>query len=169
MTEFYKANARKAVLKRKDNTIKAMHYRRKRKLVDLLNDYAAAKGALREVDKQTIIAMEIATTTLASFCRHGDRNNLEPSMILHYIRKVGTPLDVQSKDITEQYGIEITEDDLYEFMLEHPCGRTGFYKFQELAIVKEAIKEITGFNVTADFISYLKNKLEPRGNTPTPF
>lgn len=157
--EFYKDNARRAVQKRKDNIFKGLHYRHRRKLIDLLNDYQAAKQSLNEFDKDTIIAQELKRTTMQSFCSNGDRNCLTPSIILHYIRKTGRPLDTQAMDLTEQYGVPFTEQDFISFMISHETGIGSFHKFQEIATVKDCIKNIAKFNATPDFIKYLKLKL----------
>lgn len=158
-TETYKSNALKAVKTRKDNILRGLHYKRRRRLVALLDELKQATRALNEVDKETILAQEIRRTTMKSFCRHGDRNCLTPAIILHYIRKDGIPLDSQAMDLTEQYGIEITEQDFYEFILAHECGRTTFYKYQEIATIKGAIKDLTLFNPTPKFIKYLQSHL----------
>ncbi len=129
--------------------------------MELIDQFYQAKSDLNEYDKDTIIASEIAHTTMKSFCYHGDRNQLSQGMILHYIRKNGTPLDVQAKDISEQYGVEITEEDLIDFILIHPHGRGNFYKFQEMQTIKEAIKKITTFNTTIELVKKIKVQLYP--------
>lgn len=159
MAEFYKVNARKAVKKRMENRLKRLHFRKREKLKELLIDYSVALKSLNDYDRDTIIAQEIRRTTLKSYCLHGDRNWLSPTVILHYIRKDGVPLDVQAQTITEQYGIPVTEQDLIDFINSHQSGTGSFYKFQEVETIKEEIKSITGFNSTPDFIKYLKVNL----------
>ena len=167
--EFYKSNARKAVLKRKDNRLKRIHHKTKGKLIRLLNDYRAAKQSLNDYDRETILCQEIMVTTTDSFVRHGDKNCLTPSITRYYISKHGAPLDVQAMDLTEQYGIEFTEEDFFQFMISYPGGRKSHPKYQELETVKDCIKQITKFNATPDFIKYLKNKLEPKSVSSAPF
>lgn len=166
---FYKTNAKAALLTRKHNVFDSLHYKRKRKLYSLLIDYKAAIDSLNEFDLDTILANEILPTTIKSFCRHGDINNLSRSILLQYIRNRGTPLDVQAMDLTEQFGIQISEEDIYQFMIAHPRGRKTFYKFQELETVKQLIKDLMKFNATPDLISFLKNKIEPKTTSSAPF
>lgn len=159
MTQFYKVNARKAVNKRIENRLKRLRSAKREKLKALLIEYSVALKSLNDYDRDTIIAQEIKRTTLKSYCLHGDRNWLSPTVILHYIRTNGVPLDVQAESITEQYGIPITEQDLIDFINSHQSGTGSFYKFQEVESIKGEIKAITGFNATPEFIKYLKVNL----------
>lgn len=166
----YKIAARKAVNKRMDNVFKRIHYTKRRELASLLYQLQAARLAIREFDKQTILATEIRRTTLESYLRNGDKNYLSCYIILHYIRKEGTPLDVQAMDLTEQYGIEYTPQDLIDFIHEYPCGSSTYPKLQEIRTIRESIKSITGFRATKQFIQYLNSKLKVNNNTiKTPF
>lgn len=159
--DFYKTNARKAVAKRIDNRLKRIRKPGQGKLKSLLQDYHKAIQAINDFDLQTIIAQEIKHTTLKSYCLHGDKNFLSPTVILHYIRKLGKPLDVQADDLTAQYGILITTENLIDFINAHQTGRGGFFKFQELETVKHCIKKITGFNPTTDFVKVLNKRYNP--------
>lgn len=143
--------AKRAVQTRIKRRLKSI--RNRRNLLTLVEQFKAAKSDLfNSLDRPTIIAHEIRPTTKTSFVRAGDRNLLTNTIILHYIRKSGTPLDVQAKDISDQYFIEVTEQDLVDFIVEHPSGRTSFHKFQELFIVKESIEKIVRFTVTSKLI-----------------
>lgn len=154
--------ALKAVKSRIENRLKRIRKKKREELLELVAQYHTAKSNLYgSYDKLTIIAMEIRTTTLQSFLRYGDRNKLNSCIILHYIRKQGTPLDIQAMDISEQYHIPVSEDDLVEFILDHPSGRSGFHKYQELEIIKEAIKQITRFNATKDLLALIKENFSP--------
>lgn len=163
------AIAMKAVKSRIENKLNGLHYRRRQKLFSLLDSYSQARDLVNQIDRDTAIANGIRRTTLKSFCMFGDRNCLTASMILHYIRKEGTPLDVQAMDITEQSGFEITPDDLYEFILEHPAGASGFYKFQEMETVEAMIKDITGFNTTPAMIRKIRIHFMPKSSHSNPF
>lgn len=149
--------AQKAVLSRIDNRTQ-FGGRKAVKLKKLLIFLDEARINLKEFDKQTLIFNDIRKTTIDSFCRFSDRNYITNTMILHWFRKDGTPLDVQAMNMTENYGLPVTEEDLCEFIICHENGCASFNKYAHLQFIKNEIKKITGFNCTDNLIRFLNRK-----------
>jgi hypothetical protein len=154
--------ALKAVQSRFNNRLKEITYYQRKKLLNLTTQYYEARNQINVMDKETIIASEIRHTTSKSFYRFGDRNQVTPGIILHYFRTNGVPLDIQSKNLTESFGIDINVQDLADFIISYPNGTSHFHKFVEMKTVETAIKEITTFNTTKKLVDRIRKIFTPK-------
>src|SRR5690606_2642327 len=71
--------------------------------------------------KQAGIADHIGKVERSSFIRFGDKNYLNQSIAKQYIAKKGQgqQLDALAQEITEVIGVEVTEQDIVDFMVEN--------------------------------------------------
>jgi hypothetical protein len=128
-----------------------------------------------QIDEESLICKYIGATTWESFTRFGDRKRASDSLILHWIRKDGEPLDVQAMWLSNDIGKEITPSQFAEFMTDHDGG-CAFYPYHaETRELKNIFKEITGFNWTYKIHNYLETFhlssfiTEPANEAENPF
>jgi hypothetical protein len=114
----------------------------------------------RTGDKLDVIYEAFSYTTLESFTRYGDRNQLTNGMILQYIRKDAMALDVQAMYMSAE-GIEITPEDLVQFMCEHPRGKNEYAPAKKLSDFCNWFKECFGFNIDRNFARAYTKQLQP--------
>src|SRR3990167_549888 len=150
--------ALKAVDKRLKNRLESLSPYQEWNLQSLIRKYEHAWEALNfGSDTETIIYEGIRPTTLESFCRYADRNCLTPEIILHHIRKVGTPLDAQAMYLTDQYKSDIEIQDLVEFIISHPCGTSHFQKAKALRNIAQDIKALIFFQPSKTLLNKVKS------------
>jgi len=95
-----------------------------------------------------------------SFLRFGDRNNLTPEMKKTYIipdhkitsagERSSLGADTKAKEMSDYYGVEITPQDLIDFMYRFPNGVKEALKLTESETAVQAagkFKELTGLNL----------------------
>lgn len=74
--------------------------------------------------KDQMIMEHLGAFPLASFRRFGDKNQLAGTNIRrNYLSEEGTALDVQAANISETAGIDISEEDIIEFVMQFPRGQ----------------------------------------------
>lgn len=97
--------------------------------------------------EQMIADYGVGKVTGESYNRHGDRNNMNNSKARTYLSKDGQPIDVVAKEMSDHYGVEITVQDIVDFMDRFPNGEGSALKLQETNIslrAKEKFQELTG-------------------------
>lgn len=165
--------AKKAVLSTLYNRVNRLSEKNRDCLKVLVDAYNEAKYALDYlIDVPTIIFHEVAKTTKTSFVRNSDFNKLDRHISRNYISQTGTPLDVQAFYASHYYGIEITEQDFIDFMIDNPYGINYFKKNLVVEQIKAEIKSLIGFNATHTIIEKIYYKLNTHANTTdlyTPF
>lgn len=150
-----KEAARKAVETHRRNLIEKCKYNVK----SLIEGYLKALE-LFEDDYSTdgILAREIGPTPTDSYKRFGDVNNIRPGMVLTWFRKDGFTLDVQAENISARYNVEITPDDIVNFMTEYPFGCGQFPAIENIKLSLQEFKSKVGFNLTHKFaVDYINN------------
>jgi hypothetical protein len=93
----------------------------------------------------------IGKVTRDSYLRHGDKNNINQSKAKSYLNNDGMEIDVVAKELSDHYGIEITPQDIVDFMDRFPNGAGSAIKLVETPISIEAaakFKQLTGLDLT---------------------
>ncbi|MFJ1491854.1 MuF-C-terminal domain-containing protein [Capnocytophaga canis] len=99
--------------------------------------------------KQRAIAEHLGKIEPDSFYHFGDRKQVTGSLAITYFSKKGKgqQLDVLAQEISGIYGVEITEQDIVDFMVDNPRGSTDFLSrnFKEdKKILEGRFMELTG-------------------------
>lgn len=100
--------------------------------------------------KTSVIADHIGKVPRESFIRFGDRNLINNSMARSYFNKEGTSIDVLAKELSEISGLDVTEQDIVDFIVDHPSGAYQF-KAQETSSqsdLRNKFRELTGLELT---------------------
>jgi hypothetical protein len=108
--------------------------------------------------KTQVISENIQQIPKESFYRFGDRNNTEGAQQIrtNYLSKEGTPLDVQAKNISEQFGIEVSPEDLAQFVTNFPGGaKTAKAQDPAISKLEERFKTLTGLPITKNLVNDL--------------
>lgn len=105
-----------------------------------------------DFSREAIIAREVQPTTWESFVRFGDRKRSSPTFTVFWIRNKSMTLDQQAYWITESYRMEVSPEELAEFMMEHERGKSWYRPYQELEDLYRLFKEITGFTYNRSFV-----------------
>jgi hypothetical protein len=113
--------------------------------------------------KGSIIAEHIGYVSRQSFIDNSDAvHAIEGGSIpIQYLRKDGAPLDTKAKELSEIAGIEITEQDLVDFILDNPTGpqtylNNGFH--QDINSLKAKFEELTGLQPTNEILQEVVNQ-----------
>lgn len=115
--------------------------------------------------KQTVIAENLGHVSRQSFIDNSDEVHAKEggSIPIQYLRKDGTPLDTKAKELSEIAGIEITEQDIVDFILENPTGPQVFLNngFQsDINALKARFEELTGLPATNEVLQEIVNQNE---------
>lgn len=100
-------------------------------------------------------------TTNDSYNRFGDRNNMNRAKGKSYMSVKGASLDQIAQEISNHSGLDITEQDLVEFIDRFPGGmkdatRTFLNKTSEAAA--DRFRELTGFDLTPSIIKTVQEQ-----------
>jgi hypothetical protein len=92
------------------------------------------------------------TTTNKSYNRFGDRNNMTRGKAVNYINESkGAGIDQIAQEISNHSGIEVTSQDVVDFMDRFPNGVKQSLKTEPSAVAQKAaerFEQITGFPLT---------------------
>lgn len=103
----------------------------------------------------------------ASFLRFGDKNQISAKALERYCDPNGEPIDAQAINISELSGLEISEEDIVQFVIQHPKG-THTFKPESLADrLAKRFAELTGMRLTPDFASELIKRIEHHQLNPS--
>lgn len=115
--------------------------------------------------KQKVIAENLGHVSRESFIQNSDEVHAKEggSIPIQYLRKDGTPLDTKAKELSEIAGIEITEQDIVDFILENPTGpqtflNNGFHS--DINSLKARFEELTGLPATNEVIQEIVSQNE---------
>jgi hypothetical protein len=103
-----------------------------------------------ETKDQMIGEFGLGKITQDSFNRFGDRNKVTGAMARTYFKKDGLPLDVAAKEMSDYYEVEITPQDLADFIVKYPSGSQAALRQFETRTANEAankFKELTGLDI----------------------
>lgn len=111
--------------------------------------------------EQVILDNGQFTVTDASYKQFGDRNNLNNSKARSYIRKDGDPIDVVAANLSNESGIEITPQDIIEFMDRFPNGIEDAEKKSQSEVAQDAaakFEQLTGLSLTPEIAEIAVNQ-----------
>ncbi|MEJ7830777.1 MAG: hypothetical protein WKF91_21390, partial [Segetibacter sp.] len=97
--------------------------------------------------EQMIADYGIGKVTEASYNNFGDRNNKNNAKARAYFSKNGTPMDSLAKEIGDHYDVDITPEDVKNFIDRFPNGADAALSERESKIAlsaKDRFSEITG-------------------------
>ncbi len=115
--------------------------------------------------KQKVIAENLGHVSRESFIQNSDEVHAKEggSIPIQYLRKDGTPLDTKAKELSEIAGIEITEQDIVDFILENPTGAQAFLNngfHSDINSLKARFEELTGLPATNEVIQEIVSQNE---------
>ncbi|MDM1499071.1 LPD38 domain-containing protein [Myroides odoratimimus] len=107
--------------------------------------------------KSRTIAENIGYLSRESFIQNSDENHIKNngSIPIQYLRKDGASLDTKAKELSEITSIEITEQDIVDFILDNPTGAQTYLNngFQaDMNSLKSRFEEITGLPATNEVL-----------------
>ncbi|MGH2666026.1 LPD23 domain-containing protein [Flavobacterium sp.] len=101
--------------------------------------------------KEKVIAENIGSKSIdrQSFIDNSDANNITQGIAMQYFAKKGqgAPLDTMAQEMSEQAGVDITEQDIVDFILDNPRGTENFMnqvKNEKTGPLKDRFMELTG-------------------------
>jgi hypothetical protein len=100
--------------------------------------------------EQMIAEFGIGTVDQKSFGEVIDKNFITGGMAFSYFRKGGMTLDGIASEMSRHYGVEITPEDIGNFMINHPRGSDAALREGESRAAQRAaerFKELTGLNL----------------------
>jgi len=100
--------------------------------------------------EQMIAEFGIGTVDQKSFGAEIDKNFITGGMAFSYFRKGGMTLDGIASEMSRHYGVEITPEDIGNFMINHPRGSDAALREGESRVAQRAaerFKELTGLNL----------------------
>jgi hypothetical protein len=86
----------------------------------------------------------------SGFNNFGDRKHVTPQMRKNYFSEDGADIDTLAQELSERAGVEITPEDVVDFITEHPEGTTAFYnkikeeQYAPIRDLKTKFTELTG-------------------------
>ncbi|MVX36321.1 LPD38 domain-containing protein, partial [Myroides sp. LoEW2-1] len=119
--------------------------------------------------KQKVIAENLGHVSRESFIQNSDEVHAKEggSIPIQYLRKDGAPLDTKAKELSEIAGIEITEQDIVDFILENPTGAQVFLNngyHADMSSLKARFEEITGLPATNEILNEVLNQNDNKNN-----
>lgn len=126
-------------------------------IADKSNNPAEVAEALLSLDNQSIregadykksvISENIGKINRQSFIDNSDANNIGASLAKSYFSNDGSSLDTLAQEMSEIANIEITEQDIVDFMLENPNGSQSYenrLKREAREPLQKRFTELTG-------------------------
>ncbi len=83
---------------------------------------AASHEVTLEPWQRELLGRKISTD---SFNRFGDRNHVGRTLAMGWLRKDGEQLDTLAQELSELGGVEVTEQNIIDFMMQHPSGHVS--------------------------------------------
>lgn len=134
--------------------------------------WAYLEGVIYEKDDLStfgVISKAISKTTLVSFERWGDKNCLSKEIKRAYISGDGSALDVQAQGIEFDYGIQVSENDLIDFILAYPKGASNYENYAYLRDLSDKFKSMVGFPIDENFAREFLTKINTKPVEPDEF
>lgn len=106
--------------------------------------------------KEQVIKDSLRRTPIENIYQFGDRNNVSKNTILNYASKKGTPIDVQAQEMANTSGLDITPQDIVDFIQKYPNGKnTARPKDSVRQELETKFKKVTGLELTPEFASQI--------------
>lgn len=110
-------------------------------------------------NKAQIIKENLRRFPFAGLQRFGDKNNVAGSAQIkaNYIKNSGTPLDVQAQEMSEATGVEITPEDILEFVNQYPSGQQTANVQNEIKTkLTDRFRKVTGVDLDSNYANKVK-------------
>jgi hypothetical protein len=119
--------------------------------LELAEHYVMADSQTEEKDYKTqILDDHNIKVTEADFAHYGDPKNVSPLIGKRFFKNSATELDSQAADLSDQYGIEITPQDIVDHIMDFET-KGASKKFKDKSKLQQRFAEITGGdNLTLD-------------------
>lgn len=102
--------------------------------------------------KEQVIKESLRRSPIESIYRFGDRNSVPKIAVLNYTSKKGLSLDVQAMEMANSSGLDITPQDLVDFIGKYPKGkRTATTTNPIKPQLEDKFKSLTGLELTPEF------------------
>jgi hypothetical protein len=108
--------------------------------------------------KEEVIKENLGRMPIDGIYQFGDRNNVTKGNILNYVSPKGQPIDVQAQEMANNSGLDITPQDIVDFIAKYPNGKNTARPENGARKQLEAkFKALTGLELTEDFAEDLDN------------
>jgi hypothetical protein len=118
------------------------------------------------------IDAHLIPTTKESFQRWSDKNLLNQVSGTWFLKK-GTPLDVQAQEMSENFGREITEQDIVDYLTTYKKGKYKSYNQLRMERYEERMEQLIGFKVSEKYAQHLdgiiRGEIEVMADETAPF
>ncbi|CAL2094706.1 hypothetical protein [Tenacibaculum sp. 190524A02b] len=117
--------------------------------------------------KTRIIAENIGNISRKQFVEFDDENNITQSLAKSYLRKDGKPIDTLSEELTSDFGITITPEDIIEFIKDYPNGASELYrkfKRDNFKPLEEKFELLTGLPANDKYLEIALNQKLKKDN-----
>lgn len=105
--------------------------------------------------EERIISENIGFISSKSFNRFGDRNMRNQSIGKSYLRADGAPIDTFIEELNEDFGTNLTEQDIIDFIVDNPNGPADLsrkVKNEKLVPLQERFTKLTGLPANDKFL-----------------
>ncbi|WP_440880658.1 hypothetical protein [Tenacibaculum sp. C7A-26P2] len=111
--------------------------------------------------KQRIIAENIGVISRDQFIKFGDENLINKSLAKSYLRKDGKAIDTLSEELSEDHNIEISSQDIIDFIVDNPNGKEEVYrklKNEHFKPLENKFSELTGLPANDKYLEMAINQ-----------
>lgn len=123
-------------------------------ITELILTYLACNGMENEeFSTSKIISESLTKFPQANFERFGDRNYITKEIKRTYFDNSGCPIDVQADSISNTYGVEITVQDIVDFVCQYPKREFLTKADEERNTLVQITFEQTGFKLSGKFVA----------------
>jgi hypothetical protein len=116
------------------------------------------RSKVADNSKDGIIAYALSGFPSENLTRYGDRKAIQGQQQIYakYTEDGGVPIDTQAQEMSEDSGIEITPQDIIDFVMSNPNGKESYSPgAKELGALKDRFRELTGLELTAEYAEKL--------------
>ena len=123
-------------------------------ITELILSYLACNGLENEeFSTSKIISESLTKFPQGNFERFGDKNYITKEIKRTYFDENGISMDVQADSISNTYGVEITVQDIVEFICQYPKREFQTKADEERQTLIQVCFEKTGFKLSGKFIA----------------
>ncbi|SED10053.1 hypothetical protein SAMN04489761_4274 [Tenacibaculum sp. MAR_2009_124] len=111
--------------------------------------------------KQRIIAENIGFIDRDQFIKFGDENLINQSLAKSYLRKDGKAIDVLTQELSEDHNIQVSEQDIIDFIVDNPNGKEEVYrklKNEHFKPLENKFSELTGLPANDKYLEMAINQ-----------
>lgn len=102
--------------------------------------------------KEQIISDNLSRFPKEGFLTFGDKSMLEgkegKTKRLNYFNEKGVEIDIQARDMSDEFGVKITPDDIVKFINKFPSGEKVVEGNEDIIRLEDAYRNLTGKKLT---------------------